>query len=103
MVGLRDSRGGSSVLRGLRGSFALAGVALSLAACATRGVAPPLPAGRAPSLVALETLRRTQEKTLYPERLDRRFLVGALDAFEARFDSVRFEDRGPSGVLQVGS
>jgi carboxyl-terminal processing protease len=78
-----------------------ASLAIGVAGCAARGV-PPLPDEGAPSLISLETLRRAQELSLYPERLDRRFLVGALDALEARFDSVRFEDRGPTGLLQVG-
>jgi carboxyl-terminal processing protease len=86
----------------VRGLLLGASLALGVAGCALRGV-PPLPEEGAPSLTTLETLRRAQEMTLYPERLDRRFLVGALDALEARFDSVRFEDRGTSGLLQVGS
>lgn len=86
----------------VRGALIGAGLALGVAGCAARGGFPPLPEEAAPSLISLETLRRAQEMSLYPERLDRRFLVGALDALEARFDSVRFEDRGPTGLLQVG-
>src|SRR5262245_8402403 len=101
MVGVTVS--GGVVQQRLRAVLFGAGMLLARAGCAARAALPPLPAGRAPSLTALETLRRTKEKSLYPERLDRRFLVGALDAFEVRFDSVRFEDRGASGVLQVGN
>src|SRR5262245_33202957 len=99
MYGVVEGSRGSAAARLLRGVALGASLGLGLAGCAT---IPPLPAEGAPSLITLETLRRVEEMSLYPERLDRRFLVGALDAFEARFDSVRFEDRGSSGVLQVG-
>jgi len=85
----------------LRGLGIAAAISLGMAGCAKR--LPPLPDEVAPSYVTLETLRRTEEMSLYPERLDRRFLVGALDALEARFDSVRFEDHGASGILRVGN
>jgi carboxyl-terminal processing protease len=101
MSGTVLARGG--VAAGHLGRTVLGGIGslLVASACATRGL-PPLPQEGVPTMVSLETLRRTQELSLYPERLDRRFLVGALDALEARFDSVRFEDRGPTGVLRVG-
>ena len=99
MYGAVDGSWGGGAARLLRGAVLGASLGLGLAGCAT---IPPLPAEGASSLKTLETLRRAEEMSLYPERLDRRFLVGALDAFEARFDSVRFEDRGSSGELQVG-
>ena len=73
-------------------------VALSFG-CATRALPP---AQDATALTA-EALKRTQAMYLYPDRLDRRMLVGALDALEARFDSVRFTDDGDEGILAVGS
>ncbi len=95
-MALRSSGGR---LRGL--NLAWIGLVALAAACAP----PPLPPAEAPSPVALETLRRTEMMFLYPERLDRRMLVGALDALEARFDAVRFDDGGDGaaeGRLHVG-
>ncbi len=80
---------------------ALALLALSLAlACAT----PGLPDGPMAGTVTHSALKRTEEFYLYPERLDRRVMVGALDALENRFDSVRFDaDSGADyGTLSVG-
>jgi carboxyl-terminal processing protease len=94
--------GGGRAGAGARKVLLGAAAALAVSGCALRGI-PQLPSEGAPTLTTLETLRRAEEMSLYPERLDRRFLVGALDAFEARFDSVRFDDRGNTGVLQVGS
>ena len=72
-------------------------VALCLS-CATRAL-PPAEDGTA---LTGEALKRTEATYLYPERLDRRMLVGALDALETRFDSVRFTDDGDEGILAVG-
>lgn len=78
-----------------------AAIALALLAggCAT----PGLPDARATSSLTLQVLERTQRLYLYPERLDRRMLVGALDALERRFDSVRFVEDGTEGLLMVGA
>jgi carboxyl-terminal processing protease len=76
-------------------------LALLLGACAPKA----LPPAAGPSPIALETLRRTQAMFLYPDRLNQDFLVGALDALELRFDSVRFEElEGEAqGLLSVGN
>jgi carboxyl-terminal processing protease len=84
--------------RSSRLGLALALLLLSAGACATPGLPPAEPAGA----VADQTLRRTQDLYLYPDRLDRRMLVGALEALEARFDPVRFEPGESSGLLWVG-
>jgi carboxyl-terminal processing protease len=70
-----------------------------IAACVT----PDLPPAEPASEVTSEAVQRARQLYLYPERLDRRVLVGALDALEQRFDPVRFEDRGDHGILWVGS
>jgi carboxyl-terminal processing protease len=78
--------------------LALAPLLLVASACVTPGLPPADPAGA----VADQTLRRTQDLYLYPDRLDRRMLIGALEALEARFDPVRFEPDESSGRLYVG-
>jgi C-terminal peptidase prc len=70
---------------------------LLAAACATQRLPQAQPAGQVADLA----LRRTQALYLYPERLDRRMLIGALEALEARFDPVRFEPGESKGVLWV--
>ena len=75
---------------------------LLAAACATQG----LPEAPSTSRVTASAIRRTNELYLYPDRLDRRVMTGALDALEARFDSVRFaakEEGADHGTLSVGS
>ena len=72
-------------------------VALSLG-CATRA----LPPAQEATVLTAEALKRTQAAYLYPDRIDRRMLVGALDALEARYDSIRFTDDGDEGILAVG-
>lgn len=76
-----------------------AGLVLVLGACAT----PSLPPAEMASVTAGQTLRRVRGLYLYPDRLDRRMLVGALDALERRFDPVRFDSDGDSGVLWYGA
>jgi carboxyl-terminal processing protease len=75
---------------------------LLLAACTSL---PGLPEGAGGSSVTASAIERTRDLYLYPDRLDRRVMVGALDALEARFDSVRFhaEEGADHGVLSVGS
>ena len=67
-------------------------------------VAPSLPLGQGTTSLTAATLTTTNELYFYPERLDRRVVIGALDALEKRFDPVRFQvDDGAShGVLFVG-
>ncbi len=74
----------------------LLGLALG---CAT----PQLPPGEAASNVAADAMRRVDELYLYPERIDRRLVVGALDALERRFDAVRFDESPRGGMLWVGA
>ena len=82
-----------------------AGAALALALFGLGCATAQLPPAEATTPLTTETLRRTQEMYLYPDRIDQRMLVGALDALEARYDSVRFEAEEDSdfGVLHVGS
>ena len=67
-------------------------------------VAPALPQGQGTSSLTVATLATANELYFYPDRLDRRVVIGALDALERRFDPVRFHaDPGAShGVLFVG-
>jgi carboxyl-terminal processing protease len=92
------SRAAPIPVRRSRVGLPLALLLLLGAACATPGLPPGRPAGA----VADHALRRTQDLYLYPDRLDRRMLVGALEALEARFDPVRFEPEASSGTLWVG-
>ena len=71
------------------------------AGCAT----PGLPTGGSTSSVTSNAIKRAQELYLYPERLDGRVMVGALDALERRFDPVRFDAKEGDayGTLQVRS
>jgi carboxyl-terminal processing protease len=80
-------------------ALALALAATLVCACATRPLPPAEPAG----VTTGEVIRRVQQLYLYPDRIDRRMMAGALDGLEARFDPVRFDDRGDHGVLWVGS
>ncbi|MCE2392387.1 MAG: PDZ domain-containing protein [Proteobacteria bacterium] len=75
-------------------------LALWLAGC-TPGA---LPLERRSTTLSQATLRRVEDLYLHPGRLDREFLVGALDALELRFDTVRFSHAPGSdqGVLEVG-
>jgi carboxyl-terminal processing protease len=79
-------------------SLALLAVPLLAAACAT---VPALPEAAAPLKLTGDTLEQTNRVYLWPDRLDQRMLVGALDALEQRFDLVRFDQHGDSGVLEV--
>ncbi len=73
-------------------------IALSLG-CATRAL-PPEAEG---THLTGEALERAKAMYLYPDRFDRRMMVGALDALERRFDSVLFTDEGETGTLAVGT
>lgn len=92
---MQNRRGARSIR-----STSLAVLAAQLVAvgCAT---VPALPDAEAPLKITADTLQQTNRMYLWPDRLDQRMLVGALDALEARFDLVRFEANGDSGVLEV--
>jgi carboxyl-terminal processing protease len=86
------------------GSLGLLGLSAAAVAALVLGCATPgLPPGEGASTLTAQTVRRAQAIYLYPDRLDRRFLAGALDALERRFDTVRFEEGESHGVLSVGS
>ena len=63
---------------GILGSLGLTAALLLVLACVTPGLPPAEPAGR----LTGQTVQRVKQFYLYPEHLDRRFLVGALDALE---------------------
>ncbi len=65
-------------------------------------LSPELPPEAEGTHLTGETLKRAQAMYLYPDRFDRRMMVGALDALERRFDAVRFTDHGDKGLLMVG-
>jgi carboxyl-terminal processing protease len=88
----------SSLRSGRPGALIPVLVALLLG-CATRA----LPPGEQGTALTAEALKRTEAMYLYPDRIDRRMMVGALDALELRFDSVRFADQGDTGILEVGT
>ena len=69
-------------------------------ACASAGT---LPADQASLVVTKDALAQTGSFYLWPDRLDQRMVVGALDALEGTFDSVLFEGDATSveGVLTV--
>ena len=69
-----------------------------LAACAS---VPALPKQEAQLSITRDALQQTGQLYLWPDRLDQRMLIGALDALEQRFDRVRFEVHGDEGVLEV--
>src|SRR5262245_42084704 len=78
-------------------------------ACTVPGaprLAPPpdLPAEHATTRLTDVALDRTWRMYLYPEKLNRQMLIGALDSLEQRFDSVRFtsEPDADQGTLWVG-
>jgi carboxyl-terminal processing protease len=62
---------------------------------------PSLPKEEAPLKITDEAFQQTAHLYLWPDRLDSRMLVGALDALEQRFDRVRFDVDGQEGVLEV--
>ena len=68
------------------------------AACAS---VPALPEQEAQLSITRDALQQTGQLYLWPDRLDQRMLIGALDALEQRFDRVRFEVHGNEGVLEV--
>ncbi len=73
---------------------------LSTVGCATAG---SLPTDQAPLVVTGEAFTQTGTYYLWPDRLDQRMLIGALDSLEQTFDSVVFEGdpNTPEGVLTV--
>src|SRR5262245_50468614 len=73
-------------------------VLLLLAGCAT---VPALPQQEAKLSITRDALQQTGQLYLWPDRLDQRMLIGALDALEQRFDRVRFDVKGDEGVLEV--
>ena len=85
-----------------RGALALslAGAFWS-AGCAAPGL---LPVRESSGGLTSQALREAQKSYLYADRLDERMMIGALDALETRFDSVRFdaEEGAAFGVLTVG-
>lgn len=68
--------------------------------CATAGT---LPSEQAQLVVTKDALAQTGSFYLWPDRLDQRMVVGALDALEQSFDSVIFdsEEGSAEGVLTV--
>jgi len=83
--------------------------ALLASACTVPGAArlappPDLPAEQATTRLTDVALDRTWRMYLYPERLNRQMLIGALDSLEQRFDSVRFtsEPDADQGILWIG-
>ncbi len=62
-----------------------------------------LPEQEAPLQITGDALVQTDRYYLWPERMDRRMIVGALDGFEQTFDSVVFEaaDGASEGTLSV--
>ena len=73
-------------------------ILLFLAGCAT---VPALPQQEAKLSITRDALQQTGQLYLWPDRLDQRMLIGALDALEQHFDRVRFEVNGDEGVLEV--
>ena len=63
---------------------------------------PQLPEGQPAGPIAEQTILRVRSLYLRPQELDGRVLAGALEAFEKRFDPIRFERNGHQGVLEVG-
>ncbi|MBW2281441.1 MAG: PDZ domain-containing protein [Deltaproteobacteria bacterium] len=100
---MREFRGRpSGRLRAAR-QVRLAVPVLSILLLAAGCAAPELPKGGGTSSVTAAALETANELYFYPDRLDHRMVVGALDALEARFDPVRFDvEAGAShGVLSV--
>ncbi len=71
-----------------------------LLACATPSLPPP---AETPRALTSQTVQRTRALYLYSERLDQRFIIGALDALETRFHTIRFDEQGRNGILWVGA
>ena len=73
---------------------------LGTVGCATAG---SLPSEQAPLVVTGEAFTQTGTYYLWPDRLDQRMIVGALDALEQSFDSVLFEGdkTATEGLLTV--
>ncbi len=74
---------------------ALSAIALAAAfGCATASSLPP---DQAQLTVTQDALTQTGNFYLWPDRLDQRMVVGALDGLEQSFDSVVFESDADSG------
>src|SRR5262245_32545340 len=84
-----------------RRALLLGFVAIAAAGCAS--TTGNLPGEQAPLEITRDALIQTDRYYLWPDRLDRRMIVGALDGFEASFDSVVFEapDGATEGILTV--
>jgi carboxyl-terminal processing protease len=84
-----------------RRALLLVFAAIAAAGCAaTTG---GLPGEQAPLEITRDALVHTDRYYLWPDRLDRRMIVGALDGFEQTFDSVVFDapEGGAEGTLTV--
>ncbi|HKC50617.1 MAG TPA: S41 family peptidase [Myxococcota bacterium] len=81
-------------------SLALLALQVVAVGCAT---VPALPKAEAPLKITGDALTQTGHLYLWPDRLDQRMLIGALDALETHFDRVRFDvdAKRDAGVLQV--
>src|SRR5215831_8717828 len=97
-----QNRRGASRLHSHFRVLVLTAAPLVALGCAT-ALVPALPKEEAPLKITGEALDQTDHLYLWPDRLDKRVLVGALDALEQRFDRVRFDvdDDGKAGVLEV--
>lgn len=78
-------------------------VGFTATGCATTRATDLLPDQEAPLTITGDALIQTDRYYLWPDRMDRRMIVGALDAFEQSFDSVVFEvpEGANEGILTV--
>jgi len=106
-----SSRVGLASAGRLLGAILASGLLLLSTACsvpALQSAALELPEAGETSLTT-SALYHAQSFYLYPDRLDRRMIVGALNALENRFDPIRFDEDPPErglpaqyGTLWVG-
>jgi len=86
-------RGSAVRHRASRWIAAVALTALGAACSVPFGLRPErLPRGKSDTSITQTALDRARSLYLYPERFNRRILIGALDALEQTFDPVRFEE-----------